>query len=286
MKPDQAPQRRARPRTPEAEPPSPTAIAMNGYLLPYRLLVHPISHQNALDRTYERLLMAIKFGFIATDDRLPPERDLTQQLGVSRSTIREALQALRVGGYVEARTGRRGGTFVIYEPRPTTKEEAARFVKRHRESLFDILDLRAAVEPALADLAAERAIEADIINLRTILAAEKESPKTRRRQIDVHFHLAIASMARAPSLAEAVLTVQFQLHEIIGFVPMLDVTMLKSERQHHTIAGAIAEGDSKGARNAMEDHVGVTSSVVRGFAGDLLNRSPVARRQIRTADQP
>jgi len=93
-------------------------------------------------------------------------------------------------------------------------------------------------------------------------------------------------MARAPSLAEAVLAVQFQLHEIIGFVPMLDVTMLKSERQHHTIADAIAEGDAEGARNAMEEHVGVTSSVIRGFASDLLNRSAVTRRQIHTADQP
>jgi DNA-binding FadR family transcriptional regulator len=247
------------------------ALSIKGYSLPHRILIRPLSLQNTFDQTYERLLMVIKFGFVRSGERLPTERELTQRLGVSRTTVREALQALRTQGYVEARSGRTGGTFVVYEPRPTTREEAARFVRRHPEALSDALDIRAAVEPMVARLAAERAEDKEITNIRAILVAEKKAPKHRRRQIDVHFHLAIAAACRSPSLSDAVLAVQLRLHEMIGYVPMLEVTMRKSERQHDEIADAIADRDPSAADRAMRDHLSVTSNVLSEFANKVVS---------------
>jgi DNA-binding FadR family transcriptional regulator len=251
---------------------------LTDYWLPHHLVIRPLAFKNAFGHTYERLLMAIKFGFARTGERLPTERELTRRFGVSRTTVREALRALRAEGFIEARTGRGGGTFVTYEPHPTTKEAAARVVRNHYEALFDALELRAAVEPALAGLAAHSATDLDVANLRAILAAEKQSPRNRRRQMDVLFHLAIASVGKAPSLAEAVLAVQLRLHDLIGFVPMLDVTMRKSERQHDEIANAIAQRDPAAARDEMRKHVTLTSDVLRGFATDVLAASSTGKR--------
>ena len=61
---------------------------------------------NAFEETVERLLEGVKLGVYAPGDRLPPERELTRRLGVSRITLREALRELAAAGYVETKRGR------------------------------------------------------------------------------------------------------------------------------------------------------------------------------------
>jgi DNA-binding FadR family transcriptional regulator len=68
---------------------------------------------NAFEITVARLAQAIKLGLVQVGERLPPERDLADQLQVSRVTLREAIRALREAGFLESRRGRSGGTFVV-----------------------------------------------------------------------------------------------------------------------------------------------------------------------------
>ena len=81
---------------------------------------------NAFEETVERLLEGVKLGVYAPGDRLPPERELTRRLGVSRITLREALRELAAAGYVETKRGRFGGTFVICQPEPLVPDELTR----------------------------------------------------------------------------------------------------------------------------------------------------------------
>ena len=82
-------------------------------------LLRPVRDGNAFETAVERLVQTIKLGVIANGERLPPERELAQALQVGRTTLREALEALRQAGYVETRRGRGGGTFVTYGGGPS-----------------------------------------------------------------------------------------------------------------------------------------------------------------------
>src|SRR6202008_4609789 len=76
----------------------------------------PVRGQTAFEETLERLGTAIKLGLLPPGTRLPAERDLCEQLGIARSTLRQALTALVQSGHLHAVRGRGGGTFVADGP--------------------------------------------------------------------------------------------------------------------------------------------------------------------------
>src|SRR5580704_13029976 len=78
-----------------------------------RTVFSPVPVRNAFEVTVERLAQSIRLGVLVEGDRLPPERELADTLGVSRVTLREAIKTLRDAGLVESRRGRGGGTFVV-----------------------------------------------------------------------------------------------------------------------------------------------------------------------------
>ena len=114
----------------------------------------PVQSQTAFEETLERLGTAIKLGLLQPGERLPAERELCRQLGISRSTLRQALTALVQSGHLHAARGRSGGTFVADSPPPVEAPTHA-LIAGWRESC----DQRLAVELAVALLAAERAEE-------------------------------------------------------------------------------------------------------------------------------
>ena len=77
-----------------------------------RTVFAPVESQTAFEETLERLGTAIKLGLLEPGERLPAERELCRQLGISRSTLRQALTALVQSGHLTAARGRSGGTFV------------------------------------------------------------------------------------------------------------------------------------------------------------------------------
>src|ERR1700722_10736746 len=115
----------------------------------------PVPVRNAFEVTVERLAQSIRVGVLAGGDRLPPERELADTLGVSRVTLREAIKALRAADLVESRRGRGGGTFVVAptDSRPATRDHNDR---PSPAAVNDALDLRRIVEPGAAALAATR----------------------------------------------------------------------------------------------------------------------------------
>src|SRR6202008_3953705 len=111
----------------------------------------PVRGQTAFEETLERLGTAIKLGLLAPGTPLPAERELCEQLGVSRSTLRQALTALVQSGHLHAVRGRGGGTFVSDRPPPA--DPPSRELLAHWR---DACDVRRSVELGVAAIAAER----------------------------------------------------------------------------------------------------------------------------------
>src|ERR1700685_2581729 len=124
------------------------------------LLRGPGVAQNAFEGTVERLGSSIKMGLFTPTQQLPSERQLSEMMGVSRTTIREAIRVLTVQGILTVRRGRSGGTFVAGEMRPPSVQELHERVRRRGTTLREILDHRLVVEVGVAELAAERATAA------------------------------------------------------------------------------------------------------------------------------
>ena len=141
----------------------------------------------------ERIGRAIKIGLLRPSERLPSERDLATQLALSRSTVREALRVLAEAGYLEARRGRGGGTFVA-EVLPKLEARDPHDVLRElRDTLGDTLILRRVLEVGSAELAAERATGADVERLAELVDQADEfdaSAYPAYRAVDSRIHVA------------------------------------------------------------------------------------------------
>ena len=124
-------------------------------------MFEPVQTATTLEETVERLGTAIRLGLLGPGDRLPPERELADQLGIARSTLRQALTSLTESGHLVALRGRGGGTFVSDAP-PLAEGSRVQLSEGHWREL---LDFRTAVEVGAAVLAAERARHADLMPL-------------------------------------------------------------------------------------------------------------------------
>jgi DNA-binding FadR family transcriptional regulator len=228
---------------------------------------------NAFEETVERLLEGVKLGVYAPGDRLPPERELTRRLGVSRITLREALHELAAAGYVETKRGRFGGTFVIRQPEPMVPDELTADAARDIASgLDDALTFRRVVETGAADMAARASLSRQQReSLAECLAGMADAGSFGYRQADTRLHLAIADAAGSPLLTASVVEARVRLVDLLNAIPMLERNLEHADVQHTAIVRAILAGDPEKARRTMEEHVAGTAALLRGFLGDVLD---------------
>ena len=224
---------------------------------------------NAFEETVERLLEGVKLGVYAPGDRLPPERELTRRLGISRITLREALRELASAGYVETKRGRFGGTFIICSPEPLVHDELTAAARDMGGQLDDALTFRRVVETGAAETAARASLSMQQReHLAESLAAMHACGIFGYRQADTRLHLAIADAAGSPLLTASVVEARVRLVDLLNAIPMLETNLEHANLQHASIVRAILAGDPERARHAMEEHVAGTAALLRGFLGE------------------
>ncbi len=245
----------------EPQPVEPAETALS------RSVFRPIRDGNAFEVTVERLARAIKLGVVGVGDRLPPERELAELLGVSRMTLREAIKALAEAGFVESRRGRGGGTFVTLQAGAPPREHASEVARSMGERLHQALDFRRVVEPGAAALSATRALSAAERGYLSGCLAEctEAVGDSQRRVADSRLHLAIASVTGCAPLVTAVADVQSQLGELLAAIPVLRRNIAHSDAQHAAVVEAVLCGDAGVARAVMEEHCDATAALLRGF---------------------
>lgn len=220
----------------------------------------------APEKLANRLLELIESGELKPGDKLPSERELAELGGVARSTVREALSALEMRGLVSRRPGR--GSVVEAVARPKLADSLRGVLPPSERLLAEVMDLRAVVEPPLAERAALRADVSGLAALDRVLAAAEEElgrpePSAPRLvALDLEFHTTVATLAQNAMLVELIDVVNEWT------APSRDETlqslerMLRSHRAHRRIADAIRAGDPAAAHEAMAAHLGQIAEVI------------------------
>ncbi|NUW38157.1 FadR family transcriptional regulator [Nonomuraea sp. SMC257] len=230
-------------------------------------VLRPVRAGNAFEETVERLLQAIKLGVVAPGAKLPPERELAVQLGISRVTLREAIRALQEAGYLDVRRGRYGGAFVTYvPPQPGTGDLRRVVADMGTADLTDALTFRMAVEcGAAAVLAASELTEEQRAVLRRRLTDLDEARVEDYRRLDTAFHLSIAELTGSPLLAATCADARLRVSDLLNAIPMLQVNLEHAASQHQAIVAAILAGDPEAARRAVAEHLEGTAALLRAF---------------------
>jgi GntR family transcriptional regulator, transcriptional repressor for pyruvate dehydrogenase complex len=241
----------------------------------------PIKPQKVSVQIAEQLRASILAGEFAPGEKLPPERELAEMFGVSRPSVRDALNMLAASGMVSSYQG--GGTVVQSLKETAVGNPLAELIRAEEGRALDVLEVRKCMESWTAYYAAQRATAEDMTELDELLLAMERNLEGLKSSadLDASFHIAIARAARnvvwlhlMQSLFDAMKEFQRSVWRAMNLTDE-DHRLLLA--YHRVILEAIRAGDAEAARSAMERHL--------AFA-ELRSSAYVAQRQRLLAQQP
>jgi GntR family transcriptional repressor for pyruvate dehydrogenase complex len=224
--------------------------------------IAPIVRTTLTASTFEQLISYVVNGDWKAGDRIPPERELCQQLGIARTSLREALKAMELIGMLDSRVG--DGTFVCPRSEFLSRPLLWAFTGTDHAELRDIMEAREFLERDLAGLAAERASASEIESIGQELKKMRESIARGESilEADMAFHLAVAEAAHNEVLRNAVQLLRNLMRQWLVLKLLIPQVPAKVLKQHETIYRAIRARDAAAARSAMWTHLEETAELV------------------------
>jgi GntR family transcriptional regulator, transcriptional repressor for pyruvate dehydrogenase complex len=219
------------------------------------MIARPTKKVTAGELVVRRIRALIESGEVKSGDRLPPERDLAQQLGVSRPSVRSGLKSLAAMGVVQIRQG--AGTFMTGGPPVLASEPLSFLAALHGFSRSQMFEARLVLEVAVAGLAAERAAPDKVMAISdetTSMFASLEQPQLFLDH-DIRFHQAVAAASDNPILASVVEMVSKLFYELRRQSIDHASDLKQASDEHRAIYQAIRAHDAERARRAMDSHL-------------------------------
>jgi GntR family transcriptional repressor for pyruvate dehydrogenase complex len=209
-------------------------------------------------RQIERLILKK----LQPGDKLPSERELAETLGVSRSSIRDAIRSLELMGMVEPRQG--AGTIVREISSESLANPLANVLKHKVELVSELLDFRMMLEPPLAARAAKRVSPEELAEMEEILQRQQEKQSRGESAVpeDTEFHYSIA-LASGNSVVLKVLDIVMDLLRATR-----ERSLQRAGRPQRSLAGhrrilaALKRHDAEGAKAAMRRHIEDVEEIV------------------------
>jgi GntR family transcriptional repressor for pyruvate dehydrogenase complex len=217
---------------------------------------------NAVVRQVELLILR---GILRPGERLPPERELAERLGVSRPSLREALGELQAAGLLAARAG--AGVYVANVLGSAFSPALVKLFAAHDEAVFDSLSFRRDMEGLAAERAARYGTDADLAVIETALERLEVAPPRDADKRDADFHMAIIEAGNNVVLLHMMRSMYDLLAEGVFYNRQL-VVARNAERdvlreQHRAINAAIQGRDGAAARAAIEAHLDYVTAAYR-----------------------
>ena len=224
-------------------------------------LFHPIESTRLSDAAVKQIKGLIDQGVLKAGDKLPSERALVEQLSVSRTSIREALRVLEGQGLIRVHPGL--GAFVVDTSiqQQLPSKWIHWLVERHEE-VRDLLEIREALEPKAAALAAERILDEEIDTLTGVLIEMEQSVRDGNVETavnaDIKFHDLISRASRNDFLINLNDSINYALLEIRYAYYQNPDHILASLKDHQGVIEGIKQRNPQLAANAMQKHVHYT----------------------------
>lgn len=207
----------------------------------------------------DRLAECYLAGALEPGERLPSERELANRFNVSRTTVREALRTMEQQGLIEIRQG--GGSFVKVSNFQAQKKEMMTAVRPENPLVFEMLELRRALEVESAFLAAMRASPLDLEKLRIALnnmTLAKRNPELGLKA-DLDFHIGIAKATHNSIFIDLMETLREHMEDTIKATQnhrfKNPARYADTLEEHKEIYLAIASGNAHRAKELMEEHI-------------------------------
>ncbi len=222
----------------------------------------PIKHVKVSDEIVDQIRNLISQGKLKPGDRLLPERELIREFDVSRPSLREALNSLITMGFLEIK-GKR--TYIKSVASESMQNPLSLLIKADTQKIFDLIEVRKAIEAWGAFLAAQRATEEDIKQLANIIEEMRKSYEEGRswEKQDADFHLGLAQATHNTIQTHIMSTIYDLLRESMAKV-FKDRAKVKKLLDHHQrIFNAIKNHAPDKAREKTLEHLSYVESEVK-----------------------
>lgn len=228
--------------------------------------VAPEKLSSAVVRQIEQLILR---GILRPGERLPPERELADRLGVSRPSLREALGTLQDRGLLSAKPG--AGVYVAEVLGSAFAPALTELFARHDEAVFDYLSFRRDMEGLAASRAARLASDTDLAVIQAVFdkmaGSVNERGSDQEAELDVQFHLAIVEASHNVVM----LHMMRSMYELLRSGVFYNRRVMFKQRttrsalldQHRAINAALQLRDPEGARAAVEAHLDYVAAALR-----------------------
>lgn len=241
---------------------------------PFRSLGRRKAYEEVADQIRERIFAQ----HLRVLDRLPTERDLAAQFGVSRVVVREAIRTLELNGLLTVRKGAKGGIFVAQDYDRPISDSIVNLLAGGEAGLEDLFEVRQLIEPFAASRAAVLGSDEDFDRLAAGLAeAEREHAKGASiRALNIEFHRLVIRMSRNPILSVVGETVLILLAERIKHIPSRE-TSEAVLGVHKKILAALRQRQPEKARMIMAKDINAVGERLAGMNG--ANGHPPGRKR-------
>lgn len=247
-----------------------------------------IKMESLRSQVYMQLKSQLMQGVWKTGEKLPSESELCASLGVSRVTVRAAIQQLEILGLVETRHG--GGNFVK-EFSPVSALDALHPLIQINENrdIITVLEYRKIIEKGTIGLIAPKITAADIEELEelyqlTVSLADSNEPK-KQAEADHRFHYQLARIANNP-----IITKVYEIINVILSAAMVEIVQLLGTemalRYHRQLIDVLKTGDKASCESMMEAHIEETIQKIRKKNWGLAPGTNAANEAAATADAP
>lgn len=253
-----------------------------------RFVFHPVQLVRPAEVVAHRIAEAIRAGDVKLGERLPSEQNLSQQLQVSRPTLREALKLLSAAGVLAVRPGSSGGIFVISQSVPAELGDQP-LPEMPMEDLAVVMEARRLIEPQMARMAAAFGTPADFQAMHDAVSLSQEAARPfRRRRISrdglqlmtlasTRFNIAMARASQNSMMVQMMelLLRRMEPVRVRALADLDDITV--STRTLADCLAAIESGDPESIDRAVFERITLLEQAWERATGKRLRRRPLLR---------
>lgn len=224
-----------------------------------------VEKKRAYESVVAQIRALIQDGRLKQGDQLPPERELSEVLRVSRATVREAIRTLESLKLVQSRQGE--GTYVLDSSAESLIQPLATALFHEKDTLYDIFYVRKIVEPHVAELAAKYASPVEIDELSRLIQDHEKTLASGAVPVlepNSNFHSLLARMSRNKVLERLLHAISDLIKQTREPLPQDGERAKQSLLGHQEILNAIKDRDHIAARRAMRRHLEDVETIMTG----------------------